>query len=136
MKYLKLLFVDFFLASLPPITLLALHHFRFDYLPEASYFDVVAHFFGGSAIAWSAMIIWKRWNERQWIHADAIVRDYAVCMTSLLFGTMWEWWEFWMQRWTGFIFQPSIGDTMQDLFMDTIGGLLVVLVYRLIKKRA
>jgi hypothetical protein len=136
MKILKLLFIDFFLAALPPIGLLTLHAMRMIFLPEASTFDIVAHFFGGSAIAWAAMIIWRRWNARDWIHADAIVRDYSVWMTALFVGTIWEWWEFWMQRWTGYTFQPSMGDTMQDLFMDTIGGLLVVFVYRLIKKRA
>lgn len=131
MKSLKPLLSDLYISAVPPAVIVILQGLRMAFLPEASSFDIVAHFFGGTAIAWSAMIVWRRWEARGWIHADAIVKDYAVVMTALFFGTMWEWWEFWMQRWTMWTYQPSMGDTMQDLFMDTIGGLLLVLIYRL-----
>lgn len=134
MKLLKLLFSDLCLAVLPPAGVIVLQALRMYFLPGAVSFDILAHFLGGTAIAWSAMIVYRRWHARDWIHADAIVRDYAVWMTALFVGVIWEWWEFWMQHWTGDIYQMSMGDTMQDLFMDTIGALFLVLVYRLRKK--
>lgn len=135
MKILKLLALDFLFAVIPPLAILFLQSSRMHILPNASYLDAVAHFFGGSAIALSALILWFRWHKRQWFDASPLVRDYAIVMTSLFVGTMWEWWEFWMQKWTGDIYQPTMGDTMQDLFMDVIGGLLVVLIARLFLKK-
>lgn len=134
MKFLKLLALDFFLAAIPPFVIVVLQASRMYILPSAGYLDAVAHFFGGSSIALSALILWIRWHGRAWFDASPLVRDYAIVMTSLFVGTMWEWWEFWMQRWTGDVYQPSMGDTMQDLFMDTIGGLLTILIFRLLKK--
>jgi hypothetical protein len=134
MPSLKPLLSDLTRAAVPPAVIVLFQYARMTLLPDAVWIDAFSHFFGGAAIALSAMIVFRRWQARAWIHADALVRDYAVIMTSLFFGTAWEWWEFWMQRWTGEIYQFSMGDTMQDLFMDTIGGLLLVLIYRLRKR--
>lgn len=133
-KLLRNLASDFLIALIAPLAVLILQVLRVSFFPSASSLDIVAHFSGGSAIALSAMLVWRRWQSRKWVQADAIVRDYVIVMTSLFVGTIWEWWEFWMQHWTGYTFQPSLGDTMQDLFMDTIGGLLIVLIFRLWKK--
>lgn len=135
MTFLKPLISDLSRAAIPPIVVVALQAARMSLLPGALSFDILMHFLGGAAIAWSAMIVYRRWEARGWVHADAIVRDYAVWMTAVFVGVIWEWWEFWMERWTHRIYQLSMGDTMQDLFMDTIGALFLVLVYRLRKKK-
>ena len=124
---------DFVMAVIPPVIVLALHCLRMVIFPEMISMDMIAHFFGGFAIAWSAGILWRRWEKRGWVHAQAIVRDYAIVMTALFVGVAWEWWEFWMQVWTGYVFQPSMGDTMQDLFMDFSGGIVLIVLMRLRK---
>lgn len=124
------LFYDLLAAAIPPFAVLVLHTLRMILFPEASSMDMVAHFFGGFAIAWSAAILWKRWEKRGWFSAHAIIRDYTIALTALFIGVVWEWWEFWMERWTGYVFQPSMGDTMHDLFMDALGGFVLVLLFR------
>jgi hypothetical protein len=103
-------------------------------LPARFEFDVLAHVLGGVAIAWTGMILLERWRRRGWITLRPFVlRDFVVFSNVALIGVVWEFWEFIMQATTGDIYQPSIADTMNDLLMDLIGGVLLIVTYHIIR---
>lgn len=127
---------DGLIVAAPPVVILFLQILRQNLFPELYILDIVAHYFGGFAIAWSTCLAWRAMERRGWIRVcDPLVRTYIIATSGLVVGVVWEWWEFWMQRWTGNIYQPTMGDTMQDLFMDLIGGILFVLILRMVKRR-
>ena len=134
-KTIVTLLADIGVSIIPPVIVLALQYVRMFALPSRSEFDVLAHLLGGFAIAWMAMILLERWRRRDWITLyPFIFRDYIVFSTVALIGVIWEFWEFVMQAVTGDLYQPSIADTMNDLLMDLIGGILLIISYRVIRR--
>jgi hypothetical protein len=124
------LFRDLFFASLPPFAVVVLQALRVFLLPDAIQLDMVAHFLGGVAIAWSATIIWIRWRKRKLIPAKIPTWMAAWCIFgAVLFASVaWELWEFAMQYYTDWMFQLSLADTMGDFVMDSLGGTMLILV--------
>lgn len=120
---------DLFYALLPPVTVLFLQFTRMGLFPHATEWDAFAHVLGGAAIAWSAHILWVRWQERKIIpqKTPAWIAAWCVFGAVLFAGITWELFEFVMEQQTGWIFQPSIADTMCDFVMDMLGGALFAL---------
>lgn len=122
------------MSIIPPTIVLILQNVRMYTLPARFEFDVLAHVLGGVAIAWTGMILLERWRRRGWITLRPFVlRDFVVFSNVALIGVVWEFWEFIMQATTGDIYQPSIADTMNDLLMDLIGGVLLIVTYHIIR---
>ncbi len=122
-------------AVIAPLIVLILQYVRMYTLPALSGFDVLAHVLGGFTIAWMGMMLLERWRRRGWITIRPFIfRDYIVFATVSLIGVVWEFWEFIMQWITGDLYQPSIADTMNDLFMDLLGGILLIAAYRIIRR--
>lgn len=102
-------------------------------------YDMLMHFAGGAAMGLLAMALW-----------DMLVKDvtfkirkpwlkplfFVCCLVGFtaVIGIGWEWFEFAFDmfilpvrgRWG--IAQPSIADTMADLFLDLSGALFVALL--------
>lgn len=113
----------------PPAVLLFIQILRVVFLPNAYVLDITAHFLGGLTISWSAMIAWSFAKKAKYITTfQPWMMYYMIATAGLVVGVFWEWWEFWMQRWTGSMYQPTIADTMQDLFMDLIGGIFFIIL--------
>lgn len=133
-KTIRTFLTDMCVSIAPPLIVLALQYVRMYTLPTRAEFDVLAHVLGGAAVAWTGMILLERWRRRGWVTLRPFVlRDYLVFSSVALIGVVWEFWEFVMQATTGDIYQISIADTMNDLFMDLIGALLLIAVYRIIR---
>ena len=123
------LFRDLFYALLPPVAVVILQVLRMQLLPDAIQWDMVAHILGGAAIAWSARILWTRWRNRKIIPAKipAWIAAWCVFGAVMFAGIAWELFEFVMEQQTGWLFQPSLADTMSDFVMDLLGGAIFIL---------
>lgn len=112
-------------ALLPPLLVLFVHYATFHIYTVWPDYDVVTHFLGGCSIAVSWSII------RRVLDRDE-PRWYGMLTTIAMVGlaaVLWEFSEFLMDRnglfLGGFVNQPSIADTMGDLFFGLLGGTAV-----------
>lgn len=129
------------ISMMPPFTVLILQMARVQFFPGHGELDNVAHFFGGFSIAWMFTIIVHALREQpHLLWGRAIIpsptptwlTDFTVWGTVALVGIAWEFFEFSMDVIYGFHMQPSLADTMGDLLFDLSGGLLFLLIYRLV----
>ncbi len=104
------------------------------------YFDVPMHFGGGVAMGVLALALWDH-------HIRSITFSvknpwvkhifFALCILGFvgLVGIAWEWFEFGLDEFFTVrnnwgLAQAGLSDTMADLFLDLLGGLVVVLWYK------
>jgi hypothetical protein len=128
---------DIAAASIPPATVLVVHLIRQYLLPEATEYDVVAHAVGGLSIAWMGIILWLRWSSHKWIPKDTplALRFLTIWGFVALIGVFWEFMEWTCDYFLHTQMQPSLTDTMNDLFMDLLGGMIFLLLFRLWEKQ-
>ena len=61
--------------------------------------------------------------------------SFDVVVITIAFGVLWEFMEWGTDTFFGLSTQPSLGDTMDDLLADSLGGLFVAIVgFFIIKK--
>ena len=99
-------------------------------------YNKFTHFFSACVVAFIFLILIFVFNEYYRGIADNTFKIlFDVVVITMAFGVVWEYME-----WTSDFFfnlntQPSLDDTMGDLFADTLGGLLIAFVgYFLIKR--
>jgi len=99
-------------------------------------YNKFTHFFSASVVAFIFLILLFVFNEYyRGIAVNTFKILFDVVVITMAFGVVWEFME-----WAGdYLFnlnaQPSISDTMGDLFADTLGGLFIACIgYFLIKK--
>lgn len=128
-------FRDLSYSLLPPIGVVILQALRMYLLPDATNLDMLAHALGGASIAWMGTILWTRARARKDIPAKIPTWITAWCIFGLvLFASIaWELFEFAMEHTTGWMFQLSVADTMNDFVMDMLGGALFISI--ITKKR-
>lgn len=131
-------------SIVPPLVVLLLQIARVQFFPGHGELDNVAHFFGGFSIAWMFTIIVQALREQPhllWGRAvipsptPTWLTDFTVWGTVALVGIAWEFMEFGMDAMYGFHMQPSLTDTMGDLLCDLCGGLLFLVIYRLLVRK-
>lgn len=104
-------------------------------------YDMLMHFGGGGAMGVLALSLWDRYVKdvsfrTKSIFAKRIFFTLVVLGFTALVGIAWEWFEFAFDfffvpvRSTWGLAQPSIADTMADLFLD-LGGAFVVALLRM-----
>jgi len=105
----------------------------FSFIPLYNKFT---HFFSAIVVAFIFLIMLFVFNEYyRGVAVNTFKILFDVVVITMAFGVVWEFME-----WTGdFLFglnaQPSIADTMGDLFADTLGGLFIAFIgFILIKK--
>lgn len=128
---------DVAVALVPPIVVLSVHLFRHQIWPGLPQLDVLAHFLGGVAIAWTAMLLWRSWTAQGFIPSSCPwwLRDFTVWGTVAIAGIFWEFYEWTMDHYFFTVMQPSLTDTMHDFLMDLSGGLLFLVVYSLVSRK-
>ena len=99
-------------------------------------YNKFTHFFSAIVVAFIFLILLFVFNEYyRGIAVNTFKILFDVVVITMAFGVVWEFME-----WAGdYLFdlnaQPSIIDTMGDLFADTLGGLFIAFIgYFLIKK--
>jgi hypothetical protein len=112
----------------------------YDALP---WFDIPMHFAGGVAMAVLALaaeqlIVSK---SKRTTSIPFIIRFVSIVGFVAIIGIAWEWFEWGLDHYVLIVrnaigmSQPSVDDTMFDLFMDLSGGTLTFLISHLFKNR-
>ncbi len=95
------------------------------------YFDIPMHLLGGASIAVMMLVAWDMglgYGKGSLSSIPLLVKALTVIGFVAIIGIVWEWHEFihdFILTMRGLPFipaQPSIGDTMKDLFNDLVGG--------------
>jgi len=92
-------------------------------------YDDIAHFVSSSLVAFIAFtivyILDKYWEG---LHMDMYAMAYLVIVTTMAFGVVWEVFEWTADLITGGHEQWSLNDTMSDLVIDSIGGIVMAFI--------
>ena len=114
-------------------TSLVLANALFILFPFFIYSDFALHFWGGVFVAlYATQISNEKLKIKNWLFIIGAVS---------LFGVLWEFWQFGMDQisitWNLSLinFQPSPNDTMLDLIADMLGGIFVLLLAFLNKRK-
>lgn len=86
-------------------------------------YDIPVHFLGGVSMGITGYMLLKLCEKNNWIHISnkLLFLLLIVCYVSLT-ATVWEFYEFLMDHYLGTFNQPSIADTMGDMFFGLLGG--------------
>lgn len=92
--------------------------------------DIPMHVIGGFVTAWSIQRLFtvfissispkKLLMKPVWLFGL-----FLIALTALV-AIFWEVYEFWLQRFTGFVTQPSIADVIKDQVLGVIGATVYV----------
>lgn len=108
----------------------------FNILNFIPFYNKFTHFFSAVVVAFIFLIflfVFKEYYLGVKINTFKILFDVVV--VTMAFGVIWEFLEWSSDYLFGLNSQPSLNDTMGDLFADTLGGLLIAFVgYFLIKR--
>jgi hypothetical protein len=100
------------------------------------HYDTIAHFASSLLVAFVAFtaiyILDKYWDG---LKMDKYAMAYVVVVTTMAMGVVWEFFEWGIDLLFGFGAQWGLQDTMKDLLVDTIGGIVMAIIgVNLIKK--
>ena len=91
--------------------------------------DIPMHALGGLSIAYVASrTLWLLGKKNVLIVKSALVKVFIILATVAFAAVVWEFYEFLHDYFLGTRYQTGIGDTMKDLFMGLLGGLLFCVV--------
>lgn len=115
-----------------PAIVLVMNFVLYDLYFVWDWFDVFMHFLGGLSIGIGWLVIQRRFGQgiSRWYQFVTLLGIVA------LMGVLWECMEFAMDYYHVYGSIPnqsSLADTMQDLVMDLLGG-LVVAVYAVLAR--
>ena len=99
-------------------------------------YNKFTHFFSASVVAFIFLILIFVFNEYyRGIATNTFKIMFDVVVITMAFGVVWEFLEWTTDFFFNLNTQPSLNDTMGDLFVDTLGGLLIAFIgYFLIKR--
>lgn len=88
------------------------------------------HFAGGASMGLFFLYFWEENLRLSAPKSKFLFTIISVAAFAVLIGTLWEFAEFIIQKlFPKFHTQPSLADTMADLFLDFFGGLSVAFLY-------
>jgi len=91
--------------------------------------DVPMHALGGLSIAYVASHTLGLLGKKNTVMVkSALVKVFMILATVALAAVVWEFYEFLHDYFFGSSYQTGIVDTMKDLFMGLLGGLLFCIV--------
>jgi uncharacterized membrane protein YjdF len=100
------------------------------------HYDDIAHFVSSILVAFLAFVVIYILDEYwEGLHMDKYAMAFFVVMTTMAMGVVWEFNEWTTDLIFGSNEQWGLNDTMTDLLIDTIGGIIMAVVgVNLIKK--
>ena len=117
---------DLLHIALPPGIVFAVHLigiYLFDAYSVFPAFDIPMHFLGGVSIGLSAVIGYKTLVRTKYMHPiPFLLLLFLVTAITVLAAVVWEFAEFAADTYLGTRMQPSLPDTMLDLFLGMCGG--------------
>jgi len=92
-------------------------------------YDTLAHFVSSCLIALLAFtfiyILHVYWDG---LHMDKYAMAFVVVITTMAMGVVWEVYEWVVDMLFGTTLQLGLWDTMKDLVMDTVGGIIIAII--------
>ena len=100
--------------------------------------DTFSHFLGGIAIAYVAHSILSLLEKKRWITIQKNI--LRACIVLAVVMTIAVWWEFYEFLYDYFLnptytMQPSVADTMKDLYMGMFGAIVYSIVNIYFRRR-
>ncbi len=89
-----------------------------------SWIDIPLHLLGGILVGMSIFLTLNYLQDIEAIGLDNMTRFVFIVSFVSLFAVSWEFFEFLLTYITGFGFQGNLNDTMADLFLGILGGVL------------
>lgn len=88
-------------------------------------YDIPVHFLGGVSMGITGYMLLKFCEKQNWIRLPNkfIFLILIFCYVSLT-ATLWEFYEFLADHYLETLNQPSISDTMGDMFLGLMGGIM------------
>jgi len=94
----------------------------------AEWIDIPMHLLGGSLVAFTYFFSLRYLQKRSHIKINSLTRIVFVFALVALTAVLWEFFEFSLTYITGMSFQGTLNDTIFDLFLGLLGGLLTAIV--------
>lgn len=93
-------------------------------------FDIPMHFLGGASMGMTALLLMRLCQQSGWLSVQNkfVSLSISVCFVSLM-ATLWEFAEFISDHTLGTLMQPSLPDTMLDMFLGLLGGLVAWTIF-------
>ena len=98
----------------------------FDVYSALPWFDMPIHFIGGVSVSMTYFFILKYLQKENYLKINGLIRIIFVFALVSLTAVFWEFFEFSVTYITGLGLQGNLDDTMLDLFLGMLGGLLTV----------
>ncbi len=121
-----------FIYFIPPVLFYLFHlflDFTFDVYTRFSWFDNLMHFAGGIVLVITFFPLLTYFEKERNLKLDRIWKFIFVTSLVVLVAVLWEFYEFVMGYFFGFNWQPSVADTIGDLFLGMSGGIIAGLFF-------
>lgn len=127
---------DIFKISFFPLVVFMASEIGYKIFPtwaEGFHFDNYLHFVGGMSIALSIAYIVNLFDEEIFRKNNRLAKAYLITTSVIAVAVFWEFYEFLHDQMYGTKFQPSIADTMKDLFLGMLGSAVFCWLYLKLK---
>ncbi len=105
--------------------------FSFGVYQRLPWFDIPMHFLGGLAISYSSVLFFRYFKEKGFFSINRTFLFVLIIVSTVSFvAVLWEFFEFFLHLFVSVSFQPSVADTMKDLFIGMLGGLVWGILWR------
>jgi hypothetical protein len=121
-----------FIYFIPPVLFYLFHIFLdivFDVYVKFSWFDNLMHFTGGIVLAFTFFPLLTYFEKEGNLKLGRIWKFIFVISLVVLIAVLWEFYEFVICYFFGFNWQPSVADTIGDLFLGMSGGIIAGLFF-------
>jgi len=85
--------------------------------------DIPMHLIGGAAIGYTGFVFLRYLKKVPYIHTFTWLMDFAmIIMWAAFIAVWWEGYELFLDTFLGRYTQPSVRDTVSDLYLGMIGA--------------
>lgn len=105
--------------------------FVFDVYTKFSWFDKLMHFSGGVVLAFTFFLILNYLQEEGDLRTNRLIKFIFAISLVISVAVFWEFYEFAMDYFFHVNWQPSVADTIGDLFLGMSGGIIAGLIFLL-----
>jgi hypothetical protein len=104
-------------------------NFVFDIYTRFSWFDKAMHFSGGIVLAFTFFPILNYLHKEKYIILNKFVKFVFAISLIISVAVFWEFYEFVMDYFFNVNWQSSVADTIGDLFLGMLGGIVAGLIF-------
>ncbi|MCK9595610.1 hypothetical protein M0R19_00265 [Candidatus Pacearchaeota archaeon] len=115
-----------------PVSFYLVHVFLdivFDIYAKFPNFANVMHFSGGIILAFTFFPLLNYLNKEGFLKLNRFMKFIFVISLIISVAVFWEFYEFVMDYFFNVNWQPSLADTMGDLFLGMTGGIIAGMIF-------